>query len=193
VSTRACVDQVVLEQRRYGATSRACSHGGRSRTAARLDGRHQNPRGGRCIRYATTGAILVGRRMFDVGVEPWGDPPPFGMPVFVLTHEAREPLPRQGGTTYLFATTGLEEALEQAKAAAGDRGVGVWGGASIAQQYLGRARRRAPTSSRACPAREGVRLFGALGNRRIELKRTRTIETAAAIHLRFAVEKGGPK
>jgi hypothetical protein len=36
--------------------------------------------------YATTGAILMGKRMFDVGVEPWGDPPPFRMPVFVLTH-----------------------------------------------------------------------------------------------------------
>jgi dihydrofolate reductase len=45
--------------------------------------------------YATTGAVLIGKRMFDVGVEPWGDPPPFGMPVFVVTHESREPLPRQ--------------------------------------------------------------------------------------------------
>jgi len=49
--------------------------------------------------YARTGAILMGRRMFDVGVEPWGDPPPFHMPVFVLTHEERDPIPRQGGTT----------------------------------------------------------------------------------------------
>jgi hypothetical protein len=38
--------------------------------------------------------------MFDVGFEPCGDPPSFGMPVFILTHEAREPLPMQGGTTY---------------------------------------------------------------------------------------------
>jgi hypothetical protein len=43
--------------------------------------------------YATTGAVLIGRRMFDVGVEPWGDPPPFGMPVFVVTHESRGSLP----------------------------------------------------------------------------------------------------
>jgi dihydrofolate reductase len=60
--------------------------------------------------YATTGAILMGKRMFDVGVEPWGDPPPFRMPVFVLTHESREPLTRQGGTTYNFVTDGLEVA-----------------------------------------------------------------------------------
>jgi hypothetical protein len=50
-------------------------------------------------KYASTGAILIGKRMFDVGFEPWGDPPPFGMPVFIVTHEAREPLPMQGGTT----------------------------------------------------------------------------------------------
>ena len=53
--------------------------------------------------------------------EPWGDPPPFGMPVFVVTHEAREPLPMQGGTTYTFVTDGIEAALELARAAAGDR------------------------------------------------------------------------
>jgi hypothetical protein len=58
--------------------------------------------------YATTGAVLIGKRMFDVGVVPWGDPPPFQMPVFVLTHESREPLPGQGGTTYTFVTGGLE-------------------------------------------------------------------------------------
>ena len=46
--------------------------------------------------YASTGAVLIGKRMFDVGFKPWGDPPPFGMPVFVVTHEARDPLPMQG-------------------------------------------------------------------------------------------------
>ena len=43
--------------------------------------------------------------MFDVGFE-WGDPPPYGMPVFIVTHEAREPLPMKGGTTYTFARMG---------------------------------------------------------------------------------------
>src|SRR5919202_4012020 len=79
-------------------------------------------------RYASTGAVLIGKRMYDAGVDPWGDPPPFGMPVFVLTHEAREPQPMQGGTTYNFVT-GVEAALEQARAAAGDKNVGIWGGA----------------------------------------------------------------
>jgi dihydrofolate reductase len=86
--------------------------------------------------YATTGAVLIGKRMFDVGVEPWGDPPPFGMPVFVVTHGSRAPLPRRGGTTHHFVTDGLEAALADARAAAGHRDVGVWGGANIVTQYL---------------------------------------------------------
>ncbi len=86
--------------------------------------------------YASTGAVLIGKRMFDVGFEPWGDPPPFGMPVFKVTHEAREPLPMQGGTTYTFVTDGIEPALERARAAAGDKDVGIWGGANIMRQYL---------------------------------------------------------
>jgi dihydrofolate reductase len=87
-------------------------------------------------KYASTGAILIGKRMFDVGFEPWRDPPPFGMPVFIVTHEAREPLPMQGGTTYTFVTDRTESALELASAAAGEKVVGVWGGANIRRQYL---------------------------------------------------------
>jgi dihydrofolate reductase len=58
------------------------------------------------------------------------------VPVFVLTHHAREPLALQGGTTFTFVTDGAEAALERARAAAGDRDVSVAGGANVAQQYL---------------------------------------------------------
>src|SRR5918997_3301747 len=85
---------------------------------------------------ASTGAVLIGKRMFDVGFEPWADPPPFGLPVFVVTHEAREPLTMLGGTTYTFVTDGIEAALALARAAAGDKNVGIWGGANIIRQYL---------------------------------------------------------
>ena len=60
----------------------------------------------------------------------WGDEPPFHYPVFVLTHHEREPL-ELTGTTFTFVTGGLEQALELAHAAAGDRDVAVAGGASI--------------------------------------------------------------
>jgi dihydrofolate reductase len=91
-------------------------------------------------------ATIMGRRMFSGGAGPWaqdpnsngwwGDDPPFHHPVFVLTHEAREPLEMRGGTTFTFVTDGIHAALEQARAAAGERDVAVAGGATAAQQYL---------------------------------------------------------
>jgi dihydrofolate reductase len=140
--------------------------------------------------YASTGAILMGKRMFDVGFEPWGDPPPFGMPVFVVTHEAREPQPMQGGTTYTFVTDGIEAALELARAAAGDKNVGIWGGANIMRQYL-TAGLLDEMQIDLVPVLlgGGVRLFQDLGLDPIELRRTSTIETPGATHLRFEVVK----
>jgi dihydrofolate reductase len=138
-------------------------------------------------RYASTGAVLIGKRMFDVGEEPWGDPPPFGMPVFVLTHEARESQPMQGGTTYNFVT-GIEAALEQARAAAGDKGVGIWGGANTIRQYL-MAGFLDEIEIHLVPILlgRGVRLFEDLTSESFELRRIRSIETPGATHLRFEV------
>ena len=90
------------------------------------------------------GAVIMGRKMFGGGEGPWdeswmgwwGEDPPFHVPVFVLTHHPREPLPMQGGTTFTFVTDGIESALEQARAAAGDEDVTIAGGASAVQQYL---------------------------------------------------------
>jgi dihydrofolate reductase len=92
------------------------------------------------------GAFLMGRRMFSGGQGPWaddpkadawwGDEPPFRVPVFVLTHHPREPVEKQGGTTYTFVTDGIESALERARDAAGDKRVEIAGGASVIQQYL---------------------------------------------------------
>jgi dihydrofolate reductase len=90
------------------------------------------------------GAYIMGRKMFGGGDGPWdeawrgwwGEDPPFHVPVFVLTHHARDPLPMEGGTTFHFVTDGIESALEQARAAAGDRNVSIAGGASALQQYL---------------------------------------------------------
>ena len=138
--------------------------------------------------YESTGAVLIGKRMFDVGFEPWGDPPPFGRPVFVVTHEEREPLPMQGGTTYTFVTDGIEAALELARAAAGDKNVGIWGGANIIREYL-RAGLLDEMQIHLIPILlgDGIRLFEDLGPERIELRRTSSIETPSANHFRFEV------
>jgi dihydrofolate reductase len=90
------------------------------------------------------GAHIMGRRMFGGGEGPWdeswrgwwGEKPPFGTPVFVLTHHAREPLAMEGGTSFVFVTDGIESALDQARAAAGGGDVAIAGGASAIQQYL---------------------------------------------------------
>ncbi|HZA39223.1 MAG TPA: dihydrofolate reductase family protein [Actinomycetota bacterium] len=140
--------------------------------------------------YASTGAILIGKRMFDVGFEPWGDPPPFGRPVFVLTHEARDPLPMQGGTTYFFVTDGIEASLEQARAAAGGKNVSIWGGANTMRQYLV-AGLLDEMEIHLVPVLlgDGMRLFQDIGLEQIELRRIRCIQTPGATHLRFEVVK----
>jgi dihydrofolate reductase len=92
-----------------------------------------------------TGAYVMGRRMFSGGAGPWetdpnaggwwGDEPPFHAPVFVVTHHARPPL-ELTGTTFTFVTDGVESAVTQARAAAGDRDVQVAGGAEVVCQAL---------------------------------------------------------
>ena len=86
--------------------------------------------------FRQAGAYVMGRRMFDSGEEPWGDAPPFRAPVFVVTSREREPLERQGGTTFNFVTGGVRAAVERATAVAGDQHVAVSGGASIVQQVI---------------------------------------------------------
>jgi dihydrofolate reductase len=90
------------------------------------------------------GAYVMGRHMFGGGDGPWdpawtgwwGEDPPFHAPVFVLTHHPREPLELKGGSVFTFVTDGVESALDQARAAAGDKRVLVPGGARAIQQVL---------------------------------------------------------
>lgn len=86
--------------------------------------------------FATVGAIVMGRRMFDLGEPHWGEDPPFEVPVFVVTHERREAVVR-GATTFVFVSDGIEHALEMAREAAGERDVSVAGGADTIRQLLG--------------------------------------------------------
>ncbi|MFY1692014.1 dihydrofolate reductase family protein [Plantactinospora sp. WMMB782] len=86
--------------------------------------------------FERTGASVLGRRMFDEGEVSWPEEAPFRCPVFVVTNRPREPWVRKGGTTFHFVTDGIESALAQARAAAGDRDVRISGGANLIQQYL---------------------------------------------------------
>jgi len=95
--------------------------------------------------FENVGAWILGRNMFGPVRGPWkdeswkgwwGDNPPYHVPVFVLTHHAREPVVMEGGTTFYFVTEGIHSALEQAKAAADGRDVRVGGGVATIRQYL---------------------------------------------------------
>jgi dihydrofolate reductase len=67
----------------------------------------------------------------------WGPNPPYHMPVFVLTHHAREPLAMEGGTTFHFVTEGIDSALAQARAVCPeDKNILIAGGANTINQYL---------------------------------------------------------
>ena len=94
---------------------------------------------------ANVGAWILGRNMFGPVRGPWpdeswrgwwGDSPPYHVPTFVLTHHARAPLEMEGGTIFHFVTGGIGEALDRARAAAGDRDVRIGGGAATIRQYL---------------------------------------------------------
>jgi dihydrofolate reductase len=95
--------------------------------------------------FENLGAWILGRNMFGPVRGPWpdeswkgwwGEEPPYHVPTFVLTNHARKPLEMKGGTTFHFVTSGIRDALEQAKAAALGRDVRLGGGAATVRQGL---------------------------------------------------------
>ena len=145
------------------------------------------------------GAVIMGRKMFSGGEGPWeddpnaggwwGDDPPFHVPVFVLTHHARETKPMEGGTTFTFVTNGIEAALEQAQEVAGEKNVAIAGGASVVQQYLG-AGLLDEMQIHVAPLLlgDGVRLFeNHVGAQQPEVEATRVIRSPLVTHLRYRV------
>jgi dihydrofolate reductase len=150
---------------------------------------------------AATGAVVMGRRMFSGGAgawedDPkaegwWGDDPPFHVPVFVLTHHARDLLPKQGGTTFTFVTDGVESAIDQARAAAQDKDVAIGGGASVVQQALG-AGLLDEIQLNLVPILlgGGTRLFaGSDGVRQPQLELGRIVDAPGVTHIRYRVVK----
>jgi dihydrofolate reductase len=132
--------------------------------------------------FKNAGAVLVGRRMFD-NAEEWGDDPPFRVPVFVVTHRPREKLVKEGATTFTFVD-GVEQALDQARAAAGAKDVSVGGGATVIQQLM-KAGLLDELQIHLVPVflGGGRPLFEDMGQ--MELECTRVIESPAVTHLRY--------
>ncbi|MFE2355950.1 dihydrofolate reductase family protein [Streptomyces parvulus] len=141
--------------------------------------------------FDATGAVVMGRTMYDSGEEFWGDNPPFRTPVFVLTHRPRPALVKEGGTTFTFVTEGIHSALERAEAAAGDRNVDIAGGADTVRQYL-TAGLVEELQLHVVPVLlgGGLRLFEGLGDAgRRDLEQVRVVETPLATHLKYRFVK----
>jgi len=148
---------------------------------------------------AGAGATIMGRNMFGGGPGPWdgdswkgwwGDDPPFHHPVFVLTHHPREPLEMAGGTTFHFVTDGIESALEQARASAGDGGVSLGGGASVAQQYLSAGLLdELVVSVVPILLGGGAPLFGNLGDPVPTLKQVEAVGAPGVTHIRYVLPR----
>jgi dihydrofolate reductase len=152
---------------------------------------------------AATGAVVMGRRMFSGGAGPWdadpnadgwwGDDPPFRAPVFVVTHHPREPVSKQGGTTFTFVTEGVGAAIEGARAAAGDRDVLVYGGASAVQQAL-RTGLVDELQIHLVPVLlgGGTRLLDGLQPADVRLEPADMMDSPGVTHLRYRVANDAP-
>ena len=146
----------------------------------------------------STGAVVMGRHMFSGGSGPWeddpnrdgwwGDEPPFHAPVFVLTHHPRERSEMQGGTSFTFVTDGVESAVRQAKAEAGEQDVLVAGGGAVVQQALA-AGLLDEIQVHVAPVLlgSGVRLFEDAAPAGLEI--TRVIAGPQATHIRYRIKR----
>jgi len=135
----------------------------------------------------TTGAIVTGRRTYDI-TGGWGGNHPFpGVPVFVITSKVPEKVPA-GSTPFTFVTEGIESAVRQARKAAGKKNVYILGGASVAQQCLN-AGLLDQMMIHVVPmlVGEGVRLFGNV-EKQIKLEQANVTAATGVTHLQFLVK-----
>jgi dihydrofolate reductase len=140
--------------------------------------------------FERTGASVMGKRMFDAGEQMWPEEAPFHTPVFVVTHEKRDPWERPGGTTFHFVNDGLEPALDQAREAAGDRDVRIAGGGATILEHVN-AGLIDEFSIALSPVLfgSGIRLFEGVDARRVALEQVRAEPTQRVTHLTYAVRK----
>jgi dihydrofolate reductase len=137
--------------------------------------------------FTRTGAVILGNRTFEVGVDLWGDVP-FPAPAFVLTHKRREKLIKKSGT-FTFVTDGIESALQQARAVAGDKDVRLMG-ADVAQQFLSAGQiDEIQINHVPILLGDGVRLFEQLGIKNSGLEKDRVLDSPHATHIRYRVIK----
>ena len=140
--------------------------------------------------FARTGVSIMGKKMFNEGERGWPEEAPFRTPVFVVTHEVREPWLRKGGTTFYFVNDGIEPALHRAREVTAGKDIRISGGADLVRQYLNAGLvdelllSVAPTL-----LGNGLRLFDGIDANRLGLDIIETIASPKVTHLRYAVKK----
>jgi dihydrofolate reductase len=137
--------------------------------------------------WGNMGAMVAGRRMFDIA-HAWGGHPPGGGPCFIVTHSAPQEWVKPG-SPFIFVTDGVESAIRQARQVAGDKDVDV-SSASIVQQCL-RLGLLDEIQLDLAPVLlgGGVRLFDNLGGQQVQLERIRIVDAPGVTHMRFRVIK----
>jgi dihydrofolate reductase len=147
---------------------------------------------------ANQGAVIMGRKMFSNGNGPWDKDPkadgwwgsnlPFHVPVFVVTHHPREKVIKEGGTTFIFVTDGIESALKQAKKVANGKNVAIGGGAGVIQQFI-KVGLLDELNIHVVPVLlgGGTPLLVNLGNAKFQ--KTRVIDSPLVTHLKFRIKK----
>lgn len=140
--------------------------------------------------FERTGAYVMGKRMFDAGEHSWPEDPPFHAPVFVVTHEERDPWERAGGTTFHFVGDGIRSALDRAREAAGGRDVRISGGGETILQYLN-AGLVDEFSIALSPMvfGSGVRLFEGVDADRVALEQVSVEPSPRVAHLSYTVRR----
>src|SRR3954454_14404888 len=143
--------------------------------------------------FECTGASVMGKRMFDAGEQMWPEEAPFHTPVFVVTHEKRDPWERSGGTTFHFVNDGIETALDEARKAAGDRGIRIAGGGATILEYVNAGLIDEFTIALS-PVLfgSGIRLFEGVDAGRVALEPVRVEPTQRVTHLTYAVCERSP-
>lgn len=137
--------------------------------------------------WAKLGAMVTGRRTFDIA-GAWGGNPPGGGPCFVVTHTVPQEWVKEG-SPFTFVTDGVASAVAQAKAAAGDKDISV-DSANIVQQCIQAGLLDEIHIDLAhVLLGGGVRLFDHLGNTPIELEKIQVVEGKDVTHLYFRIVK----
>jgi len=143
--------------------------------------------------FSNIGAWIIGRNMFGPIRGPWpdgawkgwwGENPPYHVPVFVLTHHAREPITMAGGTTFHFVVDGIHAALERATAAAKGQDIRLGGGVATIRQYLGEGLvDELHVAIAPVLLGSGEPLFSGLDVLSLGYRRTEHVSTPSALHV----------